>query len=140
MSQCFRAGDTVLWNPSNGVAQLFLRNVEAVAPLVDIPTGLGPARADEYEIDVATFTTFVGALVRRYRSSTHPILRSLIEAVTAVGIVLVDRAGGTVPSLAEEPAAMDMTDVAVFTTGFGAGGKSARLRQLADDLSRAMPR
>jgi hypothetical protein len=86
------------------------------------------------------FTRFVDTLVRRYRSSNHPVLRSLIEAVAAVGIVMVERAGGTVPRLTDPGEARDTRDVAVFTTGLGPVGDPARLRCLADDLSRAMAR
>jgi hypothetical protein len=32
MSQYFKIGDLTLWNPSNGVAALFMRSAEALAP------------------------------------------------------------------------------------------------------------
>ncbi|MGW0810428.1 DUF6086 family protein [Nonomuraea sp. NPDC002799] len=41
MSQYFRVGDQVLWNPSTRVAGLFLRSAEALAPETGLPTGLG---------------------------------------------------------------------------------------------------
>ncbi|MFC0033666.1 DUF6086 family protein [Micromonospora chaiyaphumensis] len=138
MSQYFQVGRTVLWNPSNGVAQLFARNVEAVAGAVEVPTGIAPEVNDEYEIDLVAFTAFVDALVRRYRSSTHRILRALIEDVAALGIVMVERGGGTVAALAEPASAFDPRDVAVLTTGFGATGDPRRLRELADELTRHM--
>lgn len=140
MSQYFQAADTVLWNPSNGVAQLYVNQLDAIARVVEIPTGLGPQVADEYEIDMPVFTRFVDTLVRRYCSSNHPVLRSLIEAVAVVGIVVVERAGGAVPGLTDPGEARDTRDVAVFTTGPGAVGDPARLRCLADDLSQAMAR
>src|SRR5947207_7506327 len=87
MSQSFQAGDSVLWNPSTGVARLFARHVEAVASAVDVPTGLGPEAADEFEIDLATFNTLIDALVRRYCSSTHPLLHTLIDHLTALDVV-----------------------------------------------------
>lgn len=128
MSQYFEVAGTVLWNPSNGVAQLFIRSLEAVAPTVELPTGLGPGNSsDDHEIDIVAFTTLVDALVRRYRSSTHLILRTLIEGVAAVGIVMVERAGQSVVSLTERATAVDPKDVAVFTSGFGAVGDAARL-------------
>ncbi len=139
VSQYFQVGDKVLWNPSTGVAWLFARSVEAVASAVELPTGLGAEFNDDYEVDVVTFAAFVDALVRRYRSSTHPILRTLIEGVAAVGIVMVERAGRSVASLSEQPPPIDSNDVAVFTTGLGTVGDTSRLRGLADELERAMP-
>jgi hypothetical protein len=140
VSQYFQVADTVLWNPSAGVARLFARNVEAVAPAVGLPTGLGPEFNDEYQIDMITFTAFVDALVHRYYSSTHLILRTLIEGVVAVGVVLVERAGGTIPTLGEPPAAIDPNDVTISTNGFGAVGDATRLRDLVDEFERTMPR
>jgi Family of unknown function (DUF6086) len=139
MSQYFQVGTSVLWNPSTGVARLFARQVEAVAPAVDLPTGLGSEAADEYEIDLARFGTFIDALVRRYGTSTHPVLRALIENITAVGIVLVERAGGTVPALTDPPGTVDMRDISMSTAGIGPVGEPARLRALADHLAQAMP-
>ncbi|MCZ7436550.1 DUF6086 family protein [Micromonospora sp. WMMC241] len=139
MSQYFQAGRTVLWNPATGVARLFARNVEAVAGAVEVPTGIGPEGNDDYEIDLVAFTAFVDALVRRYRTSTHRILRALIEDVAALGIVMVERAGGTVEALTEAASPMDTRDVAVLPSGFGATGDAARLRALADELAPYMP-
>jgi hypothetical protein len=139
MSQYFQVGTSVLWNPSTGVGRLFAREVEAVAPAVDLPTGLGPEAADEYAVDLATFITFIDALVRRYCSSTHPVLQALIEDVTAVGVVLVERAGGTVPALTDPPAVIEVRDISVSTAGIGPEGDPARLRALADQLAPAMP-
>lgn len=140
VSQYFQIEDTVLWNPSTGVARLFVLSVEAVAPAVELPSGVGAEFNDEYEIDIVTFAAFVDALVRRYYSSTHMILRTLIEGVAAVGIVMVERAGGSVTGLSERPSTIDPNDVAVFTTGLGEVGDASRLRVLAEELETAMPR
>ena len=72
--------------------------------------------------------------------SKEPVLRALIEDVTAVGIVLVERGGGNVAALAEPCPDAEMRDVSVSTAGVGAIGRPARLRARADDLARAMPR
>lgn len=120
MSQYFQVNDLVLWNPSNRVAELFVRTSEAVAPLVDVPTGIGPMRADDYEIDLDVFVAFVDALVAQYLSSSHAILRSLLEGFVATALVMVDRAGRTVPSL-QATATLDPRDVSV-----GPGDRPAR--------------
>ncbi|NRQ31487.1 hypothetical protein HII36_06480 [Nonomuraea sp. NN258] len=93
MSQYFRVGDQILWNPSSGVAGLFMRSAEALAPETGLPTGLGPMESDECEIDPATFAVFVSALVERYERSNHPILHSLMDGFIATALVLVERSG-----------------------------------------------
>jgi Family of unknown function (DUF6086) len=112
VSQYFRVGDLVLWNPSNRVAELFVRTSEAVAPLVARPSGIGAIYADEYEVDLDLFVGFVDALVKQYLSSSHAILRSLLEGFLATALVLVYRAGREVPSL-HAPAMLDPRDVSV---------------------------
>ncbi len=99
MSQYFEVGDLVLWNPANGVAGLFVRTSEAVAPLVELPTGIGPCVNDEYEIDLDLFVPFVEALTGRYLRANHPILVSMIEGFLATAIVMVQRAGRDVQAL-----------------------------------------
>ncbi|MFB9420261.1 DUF6086 family protein [Nonomuraea rubra] len=41
-------------DPSNGVSALFLRSSQALAPEAGLPTGLGPMRDDECQIDLET--------------------------------------------------------------------------------------
>ncbi|MGW0194113.1 DUF6086 family protein [Nonomuraea sp. NPDC003201] len=97
MSQYFQVGDQVLWNPSNGVAGLFMRSAEALAPETGLPTGLGPMVSDECEVDLAAFAAFVSALIERYERSNHPILHSLMEGFIATALVLVERGGAKLP-------------------------------------------
>ncbi|MET7807041.1 DUF6086 family protein [Micromonospora chersina] len=138
MSQYFQAGDLVLWNPSNRVAELFVRTGNALAELVDRPTGIGPMQADEYDIDLDAFADFVDALVAQYLSSSHTILRSLLEGFTATALVLVDRAGRSVPSL-QATATLDPRDVPVGPGGIRRLGDPARLHELARMHAAAMP-
>ncbi|MBQ1023997.1 DUF6086 family protein [Micromonospora sp. C95] len=138
MSQYFQVGDLVLWNPSNRVAELFVRTSEAVAVLVGVPTGIGPVRADDYEIDLDVFVGFVDALVAQYMSSSHAILRSLLEGFIATALVLVDRAGRDAPSLRAD-ATLDPRDVSVGPEGIRPLGDSQRLQNLAGEHAKAMP-
>jgi uncharacterized protein DUF6086 len=111
---------------------------EAVAPTVGLETGIAPVVADEYEIDLDAFTVFVDALVHRYLSSSHTILRSLLEGFTATALVMVHRAGQTVPALAVTPA-LDPRDVSVGPFGISPLGDAERLRALAEEYAQAMP-
>jgi hypothetical protein len=98
--QYFQVGDEVLWNPSNGVAALFLRSAEALAAEAGVPSGLGPMQEDECQVDVVAFTAFVSGLTLRFQASNHPIWRSLTEGFIATSLVLVERAGGKVTTTA----------------------------------------
>jgi hypothetical protein len=113
MSQYFQVGQRVLWNPATGVAQVFLRAAESFAALTGLPSGLGPMQADECEIDMEVFSTFVDALIRRYARSNHVILRSLMEGFTATAIVLANRGGGRLPALEtpNDPAITALTEL-----------------------------
>lgn len=132
VSQYFQVGDLVLWNPANRVAEVFVSTGEAIAPTVGLPTGIAAVVADEYEIDLDVFTAFVGALVHRYLSSSHAILRSLLEGFTATALVMVERAGRGIPALAE-------TATRDASAGISPLGGAARLRALADEHARGMP-
>lgn len=100
VSQYFEAGDLVLWNPATRVAQVFARVAEALVPLAGVPSGIGPEQSDEYKIDAAGLSAFVDALVVQYEMSSHPVMRSMLDGFLSTAIVLVERAGGTVSSLA----------------------------------------
>jgi hypothetical protein len=131
-------GGQVLWNPSNGVAELFVRTAEAVALTVGLPCGIGAMQADEYELDMRVFAAFVDSLVGRYSASSHLILRSLLEGFTATALVLARRAGRSVPALDAIPS-LDQKDVSVGPAGIGRLGEARHLSALADEHARAMP-
>ncbi|MFG1941459.1 DUF6086 family protein [Nonomuraea sp. NPDC048826] len=142
MSQYFQAGDQVLWNPSNGVAGLFIRSAEALAPETGLPTGLGPMESDECQVDLATFAAFVSALIGRYERSNHPILHSLMEGFIATALVLAERGGAELP--APDANDGDWRDVQVsehftWSTG-GPIGDAERWAALSAQHARAMPR
>lgn len=139
VSRYFTVGGLCLWNPSNRVADLFLRTGEAVAVVASRPTGLGPMIADEHEIDRDAFVAFVEALTGRYLSSSHVVLRSLLEGFLATAIVLVDRSGGEVATL-RTTAGLDLMDVSVGAGGICALGSRDRLVLLAGEHALSMPR
>ncbi|MGP3966030.1 DUF6086 family protein [Nonomuraea sp. 3N208] len=142
MSQYFQVGDQVLWNPSNGVAGLFIRSAEALAPETGLPTGLGPMESDECEVDLATFAAFVSTLIGRYERSNHPILHSLMEGFIATALVLVERGGAELPV----PDANDggwrdvqVSEHSAWPPG-GQVGDVERWAALSAQHARAMPR
>ncbi|GAB3138123.1 hypothetical protein GCM10027290_05170 [Micromonospora sonneratiae] len=139
MSQYFQTGERVLWNPSNTPAQLFIRTAEAMVPIAELPTGIESRIADEYDIDMTAFEAFVNTLVHRYQATTHLILRSLLEGFLATALVLVDRGGGRIPALDDQPTP-HLEDVSVSRDGIAPQGSTARLAALAAVHARAMPR
>ncbi|MET9341517.1 DUF6086 family protein [Nonomuraea sp. NPDC003804] len=141
MSQYFKVGDQVLWNPSNGVAGLFMRSAEAVAPETGLSTGLGLMDNDECEIDLPAFAAFVTALVDRYEHSNNRILHSLMEGFIATALVLVERGGVELPA---SDADDDWKDVQVGKDsawpGTGQVRGVERWAALSARHARAMPR
>ncbi|WAL67884.1 DUF6086 family protein [Amycolatopsis cynarae] len=142
MSQSFDVGERTLWNPSNGPGRLFVDVAKALEPLAELPSGIGvgrwgPGDPDCHGIDLVAFTAFTDALVRRYRESNHLILRSLLEGFVATAIVLVERGGGTVPALSEQPGT-PTRDVQIGPGGLAAQAGPDRLAELAAEHSAAM--
>ncbi|MEU5696325.1 DUF6086 family protein [Actinosynnema sp. NPDC020468] len=121
MSQHFWVGDNCVWNPSNGVGLLFLRSADAIAPLVNRPTGIHPAYhladADDWAIHLPVFERFVGALVDEYQRATHVVLRALLEGFVATAVVLVERGGGETPALSVEVGARLIELKAIHSRG-----------------------
>ncbi|MFF8726009.1 DUF6086 family protein [Streptomyces sp. NPDC015171] len=145
MSQYFDIGDETLWNPSNGAARLFLRQVEVFEAELELPSGLGPMRNDECTIDPAVFAVFAHTLLARHRRTGHAVVLALSEGFVGTVLVLAQRAGVAIDwaRLEADPDG-PLSDVQVSPAGVsgpGAGGPwAASLRALADRLSRGMPR
>lgn len=142
VSQYFDVGERTLWNPSNGPGRLFVEVAKALESVAELPCGIGvgqwgPGDPDSHGIDLPAFTAFTDALVRRYRESSHLILRSLMEGFIATAIVLVERGGGTVPALSEEPGT-DNRDVQVGPHGRAPKADPDRLVELAAEHSGSM--
>ncbi|GAA2865524.1 DUF6086 family protein [Nonomuraea rubra] len=141
MSQYYQVGDQVLWNPSNGVSALFMRSAHALAPETGLPTGLGPMRSDECQIDLEAFAAFVSALVERYERSNHPVLHALMEGFIATALVLVQR-GGAELVRSERVDGDGWRDVQVSgpATRLPGGGTAGRWAELSARYARSMPR
>jgi len=102
MSQYFQVGDQVVWNPALGVGELYARMAEAIAPLVDVPTGVGPVVADEYQLDLPVFQTFVESLIQRFEKATHSELRGMTGGFIATSVVMLERSGVQVAPLTDD--------------------------------------
>lgn len=97
MSQYFNVGDKVVWN-SPGVLDgaLFASMAEILADRLRVPSGLSGMINDDCEIDVATFETFVNALLDRDYHTGSWFWHNLMPGYIVTAWMLLERAGGTV--------------------------------------------
>ncbi|MCF3128829.1 DUF6086 family protein [Streptomyces olivochromogenes] len=146
MSQYLDMGDETLWNPSNGAARLFQRQVAVFEAELELASGIGPMENDECQIDPVAFETFVNALLAQHRRTSHTIILALSEGFTATVLALAERAGIRVDwaQLGATPTG-PLQDVQVSAvTGMSAptAGDSwgSGLRAKARELEQRMPR
>ncbi|POX63221.1 hypothetical protein C3492_11140 [Streptomyces sp. Ru62] len=146
MSQYFDIGDETLWNPSNGAARLILRQVEVFEAELGLPSGIGPMRNDECQIDPDAFGIFVHALLTRHRRTGHSIILALSEGFVGTVVALTQRAGtGIDRGRLEAFPGGPLSDVQVSATGVSAapragGPWAAAVRARAAELSRGTAR
>lgn len=123
MSQYFDMGDETLWNPSNGAARMFQRQVASFEAELELSSGIGPMENDECQIDPITFEAFVDALLAQHRRTSHASVPALCEGFTATVLVLAERAG-----------------IRVDWAELESGSRGSGLREKARELGRGMPR
>ncbi|MEU6205844.1 DUF6086 family protein [Micromonospora musae] len=117
MSYTFRAAGTPIWDPALRVGQLYLGQAEAVAGLLEVPSGLTPRLDGRCDLDPDEFATFVQHLLRFYNRGRHAALSQMLRGVVLVSLVLLDRAGEhpvphdseTLDALLTEATALDRT-------------------------------
>jgi hypothetical protein len=144
VSQYFGLGERTLWNPSNGAARLFLGQVFVFEAELGLPSGIGPMREDECQIDPGTLKLFVEALLERHRRTSHAVMIALSEGFLATMLVLAERADIKLTWPADDREADDTsTDLQVPDEASGSISACVRLDQLRDasrELSRFMAR
>ncbi|GAB2679196.1 DUF6086 family protein [Kribbella swartbergensis] len=97
MSQDYRDGDIVLWNPSSGVSRVFLGQVRLFEGELSLASGVGPMEADECQFDVEHLSTFAQALLTYCGASNHEVLHALTNGFVITVLALAERAGAEVP-------------------------------------------
>ncbi|MFD8411030.1 DUF6086 family protein [Streptomyces sp. NPDC059650] len=140
MSQYYDVGDQTLWNPSNGASRLFMSQVRVYQAELGLPSGIGPMRGDECQIDPLVFKAFVDALLAWHRRTSHAVMAALSEGFVATVLVLAERAGIEVKW---QPAGFaevgDLKDVQVPTAPDSSDGAwAAALQQKSRELGRCM--
>lgn len=102
MSRIFKVDRTILWNPSNPVADLYKAQAEATAAAFNIESGMSPVIADECHINVPVFEKFLARLADEYYRTAHYVVRSLIFGVIGTSYVMLERVGGQLPAMGPE--------------------------------------
>ncbi|WP_157977390.1 DUF6086 family protein [Streptomyces triticisoli] len=97
MSMYFDIGDETLWNPSNGVGRLFLRQVEVFEVELELPSGIGQDKyrgdPDTLEVDPVVYEEFTRKLVTWHCRTGHSVMLALSEGFVATAVALARRAG-----------------------------------------------
>lgn len=140
MSQIYQVGEESVWNPSNGAARLFHRQVALFEAELGLPSGIGPLENDECLIDPSVLGPFAEALVARHGHTGHAVIRALSEGFVATVLVLAERAGAQVrmPDPTDSPEGR--RDIQVPLLDPYGSQREDGLRAAARELSRAMPR
>ena len=95
MSQCYTAGDVVLWNPSMRASALFLGQVRLFEKEFGLASGVGSMESDSCEVDVAVFGTFARTLAADPTLRSHSVVRTLGQGFVVTVLAVAQRAGLT---------------------------------------------
>ncbi|MFI9787928.1 DUF6086 family protein [Kitasatospora sp. NPDC051984] len=93
MSQCYGIGEETVRNPSNGASRLFISQVSVYQTEMGLQSGIGPMRADEWQIDPDAFKEFGDALLAWHRRTTYEVMAAPSEGFVVTMLVLAERAG-----------------------------------------------
>ncbi|MFI5865304.1 DUF6086 family protein [Streptomyces sp. NPDC051546] len=140
MSQYYDVGDETVWNPSNGAARLFHRQVAVFEEELGLPSGIGPLINDECQLDPAALGAFAEALVARHGTTGHAVIRALSEGFVATVLVLAERAGAQVRWPRPADSLEGARDVQVPLPDPCGSSVESQVRAAARELSRRMPR
>jgi hypothetical protein len=103
VSYVFDVGDETVWSPSLRTGRLFVGLTRYLAELTGRPTGLDTIADDMYEIEVEPFQSLVNAVYEDFRSTEHLVYRGQLRGWLLTSLVLLERAGGPLPALGDEP-------------------------------------
>ena len=96
MSFIFDIDGETTWSPSLRTGQVYAAYCQALASVLDTPTGFTFLSEDWVDIDRQSFTAFVGRVMDTYQKTAHhPVLEPLLRVVLACSLVMLERAGVT---------------------------------------------
>lgn len=97
MAVLFESGNTLLWNPSPRIAQVFLAHVRAIESAEDIASGIGELIADEVSVDPSILSIFVTTIGGQLERTSNPTTSSLFAGAFAISCGLLSACGATLP-------------------------------------------
>lgn len=106
VSYYFEVGGSTVWNPGNLSAQLYLPAAQSAADMMRVPSGLTPGQDDTCAVDVPTFQRFTESLLNTWGSTRHPVAHALMRGVLLASVVMLERAGVTLPPGSDREAAV----------------------------------
>lgn len=77
-----------LWNPSNRVAEFFLRGIRSTEVFIERESGVGDIREDEVTVDAEALLLFFDAAQEQL---SHPVMRAQANGLMALIVVLLRR-------------------------------------------------
>lgn len=99
MSMYFKVGDQYAWDVSKRIGRLFESQTRALETLVGQKSGMADFANDECEIDPDLYAAFVDRLIT-FHDSQNNVGKSLVRGYLAPALVLFERGGLTISSLA----------------------------------------
>lgn len=93
MSQYYEVDREPVWNPGTLSSELFLANVRVYEGLLEVPSGFGPMRNDECQIDPAVFEGFVNAMLAWWDRTGSIVIDLLVEGFIATLVTLAEKTG-----------------------------------------------
>ncbi|MDX2545266.1 DUF6086 family protein [Streptomyces sp. WI04-05B] len=97
MSYPFEHGTETLWDAGYHGGKLYVSLARGAAEFLELPSGLTPNTQGGCDVDPTTFQAFVEGLYRTYSSTRSELLHGLAHGLLLTSLVLLDRAGGSVP-------------------------------------------
>jgi len=93
MSQYYEVDGEPVWNPGTLSSEMFLANVRVYEGLLATPSGFGPMRNDECQIDPPVFEGFVNAMLVWWDHTGSQVIDVLVKGFIATLVTLAEKVG-----------------------------------------------
>ena len=93
MSQYYEVDREPVWNPGTLSSEMFLANVRVYEGLLEVPSGFGPMRNDECQIDPLVFEGFVNAMLEWWDRTGSVVIDVLVQGFIATLVTLAEKVG-----------------------------------------------
>jgi hypothetical protein len=101
MSVIVECNKKEIWSPSLRVGNLFFDQIKALEKTLELESGVCSPLADTYEIDAATFDTFIKQSLEILETTNNGSLFTLMTGCLEIAIALNAKITGQWPSVSE---------------------------------------